>query len=42
MNSGWEAPTAALAGPVARAIGLGHVLTAEWLVNQAVGWARQP
>jgi len=42
MNSSWEAPTAALAGPVARAVGLGHVLTADWLANEARGWARQP
>jgi hypothetical protein len=41
MNSGWEAPTAALAGPVARAFGLGHVLNADWLANQATGWAGQ-
>jgi hypothetical protein len=41
MNSGWAAPTAALAGPVARAFGIGHVLTADWLANQARGWARQ-
>jgi hypothetical protein len=41
MNNGWEAPTAKLAGPVARAIGLGHVLTAGWFANQASWWAGQ-
>ena len=41
MNSGWETSTAMLAGPVARAVGIGDVLTAEWMANQAANWARQ-
>ena len=42
LNDGWEATTAKLAGTVARAVGLGHILTADWLSNQATNWARQP
>ena len=41
LNAGWEAPAAALIAPLARAVGIGQVLTAQWLSGQAAGWARQ-
>jgi hypothetical protein len=42
MNGDWKRPAAALLGPVARAVGLGGNLTAEWLAQQEASWARQP
>jgi hypothetical protein len=41
MNGRWEKVSAKLAGPAARAVGLDHVLTAEWFANQAANWKRQ-
>jgi len=42
MNASWEKASAKPAGPAARAVGLDHVLTAEWFTNQAANWKRQP
>lgn len=42
LNGSWEKASASLAGPAARAVGLDHVLTAEWFANQVANWKVQP
>ncbi|MDR3522060.1 MAG: ATP-binding protein [Acidocella sp.] len=39
LNNSWEAHVATLAGPVARATGISHVLNAFWFTGQAQAWA---
>ncbi|MGO9741770.1 MAG: helix-turn-helix domain-containing protein [Roseiarcus sp.] len=42
LEYGWEGPCATLAGPIARAIGIGHVLNKEWFASMKSFWARRP
>ena len=33
LEHGWEGPSASLAGPIARAIGIGHIVSKEWMAS---------
>lgn len=41
LEYGWEQPSANLAGPIARAIGIGHVLNKEWFASLNSAWANR-
>lgn len=40
LEAAWQEIAAELAGPVARAFGIGHVVTPEWFVGQSAAWNR--
>lgn len=40
LESAWQEVAAELAGPVARAFGIGHVVTPEWFLGQSAAWKR--
>jgi hypothetical protein len=33
LEHGWEGPSASLAGPIVRAIGIGHIVSKEWMAS---------
>ena len=41
LNNSWETTAANLAGPLVRAVGIGHVINASWFSTQARAWANR-